>query len=192
MSAVAGAGGRVEIKNVTPKHLECISIKLREMGVEVEELENSVIVTSTGRILPADLKTMPYPGFPTDMQPQVATVLCLAGGTSRVTEGVWENRFRYVDELVKMGARMRVTGTTATIEGITALTGAPLKACDLRAGAAFVIAGLCAHGTTEIEGVEYIERGYQDIVGKLRALGADITGYTDAPANAEASRAEAV
>jgi UDP-N-acetylglucosamine 1-carboxyvinyltransferase len=145
------------------------------MGVSIEERESSVVVTSDRRLRATDLKTLPYPGFPTDMHPQVAAVLCAARGFSRVTEGVWENRFRYVDELTKMGAKMRVSGTTATIEGVPSLSGAPLKACDLRAGAALVVAALSARGTSEIEGVEYIERGYQNIVGKLRELGADIT-----------------
>ncbi len=175
MAAVAGAGGEVTIKNVIPKHLECISGKLREMGVEVEDLEDAVIVRRVHSILKTNVKTMPYPGFPTDMQPQISTVLCLAEGTSVVTEGVWDNRYKYVDELAKMGAQIQVSGRTAIIEGVEKLTGAPVKASDLRAGAALVIAGLSACGTTEIEGVSYIERGYEDLVEKLRALGADIS-----------------
>jgi len=117
---------------------------------------------------------MPYPGFPTDMQPQISTVLCLAEGTSTVTEGVWDNRFKFVDELAKMGSMIRVDGRTAIIEGVPYLTGAPIKASDLRAGAALVIAGLSAHGRTVIEGVNYIERGYEKMIQKLTALGADI------------------
>ena len=175
MAAVAGAGGEVTIKNVIPKHLECISGKLREMGVEVEDLEDSVIVRRFHPIVKANVKTMPYPGFPTDMQPQISTVLCLAEGTSVVTEGVWDNRYKYVDELAKMGGQIQVSGRTAIIEGVGKLTGAPVKASDLRAGAALVIAGLAASGTTEIEGVSYIERGYEDLVEKLQALGADIS-----------------
>jgi UDP-N-acetylglucosamine 1-carboxyvinyltransferase len=175
MAAVAGAGGEVTIKNVIPKHLECISGKLREMGVEVEDLEDAVIVRRDGPILKTNVKTMPYPGFPTDMQPQISTLLCFAEGTSIVTEGVWDNRFKYVDELAKMGCQIQVSGRTAVIEGVETLTGAPVKAGDLRAGAALVIAGLSAAGTTEIEGVSYIERGYEDIVEKLKALGADIS-----------------
>ena len=175
MAAVAGAGGRVVIKDVIPKHLECISGKLREMGVSVMELDDSIIVQRTGTLLRTHLKTMPYPGFPTDMQPQMAVVLCQAAGMNIITEGVWDNRFRYVDELVKMGASIRVTGRTAIIEGVPYLTGAPIKAGDLRAGAALVIAGLSANGVTEIEGVHYIERGYEDMVEKLKALGADIS-----------------
>ena len=174
MAAVAGAGGRVVIKDVIPKHLECISSKLREMGVTVVDLEDSVIVQRHDPLLRTHLKTMPYPGFPTDMQPQISTVLCLAEGTSIVTEGVWDNRFKFVDELAKMGSSIRVTERTAIIEGVPYLTGAPIKAGDLRAGAALVIAGLCARGETEIEGVSYIERGYEKMVDKLTALGADI------------------
>ena len=179
MAAVAGAGGDVIIKNVIPHHLNCISGKLEEMGVSVENSWDSVRVIREGPLYRTNVKTMPYPGFPTDMQPQLSTVLCLARGTSIVTEGIWDNRYKYVDELVKMGAAIKVDGRTAVIEGVPALTGAPIKAYDLRAGAAMVIAGLCARGRTEIEGVEYIERGYEDIIGKLRAIGADIVSVTD-------------
>jgi len=174
MAAVAGAGGRVLIKDVIPKHLEGISGKLREMGVTIVDLEDSVIVQRDAPLLRTHIKTMPYPGFPTDMQPQISTVLCLAEGTSTVTEGVWDNRFKYVDELAKMGSSIRVDGRTAIIEGVPYLTGAPIKASDLRAGAALVIAGLAAHGRTVIEGVNYIERGYEKMTQKLSALGADI------------------
>jgi UDP-N-acetylglucosamine 1-carboxyvinyltransferase len=174
MAAVAGAGGEVVIKNVIPKHLECISGKLSEMGVTIIEGDDSVTVRRERELRRVNVKTMPYPGFPTDMQPQLATVLCLAKGVSNITEGVWDNRFKYVDELAKMGGSITVSGQTAAVTGVPFLTGAPLKACDLRAGAALVIAGLCARGTTEIEGVNYIERGYEDMIGKLRALGADI------------------
>ena len=174
MAAVAGAGGRVEIKEVIPKHLECISLKLREMGVSVLDLEDSVIVQRNGPLLKTHIKTMPYPGFPTDMQPQISTLLCLAEGTSTVTEGVWDNRFKYVDELAKMGGAIRVSGRTAIIEGVPYLSGATIRAGDLRAGAALVIAGLCAGGETVLEGVNYIERGYEKMVSKLSALGADI------------------
>ena len=174
MAAVAGAGGDVLIKNVIPKHMDCISIKLREMGVEVTDMDDAIRVCRTSPLLRTNVKTLPYPGFPTDMQPQIAAVLCAAEGTSIVTEGVWDNRFKYVDELAKMGARIQVDGHLAIIEGVKKLTGAPIKACDLRAGAALVIAGLMAHGTTEVEGVSYIERGYEDIIEKLRGVGADI------------------
>jgi len=174
MAAVAGAGGRVVIKDVIPKHLECISSKLREIGVTVIDMEDSVIVQRDGPLKRTHIKTMPYPGFPTDMQPQMSTVLCLAEGTSTVMEGVWDNRFKYVDELAKMGSSIRVDGRTAIIEGVPYLTGAPIKASDLRAGAALVIAGLAAHGKTVIEGVVYIERGYEKMIQKLTGLGADI------------------
>jgi len=174
MAAVAGAGGRVVIRDVIPKHLEGISSKLREMGVTIVDLEDSVIVQRSDPLLKTHIKTMPYPGFPTDMQPQMSTILCLASGTSTVTEGVWDNRFRYVDELSKMGSSIRVSGRTAIIEGVPYLTGAPIKASDLRAGAALVIAGLCARGETQLEGVSYIERGYEKMIQKFSALGADI------------------
>ena len=174
MAAVAGAGGRVVIRDVIPKHLESISGKLREMGVSVRDLEDSVIVQRDKPLIKTHIKTMPYPGFPTDMQPQISTILCLAEGTSTVTEGVWDNRFRYTDELAKMGGAIRVIGRTAIIEGVPYLTGAPIKASDLRAGAALVIAGLCARGETHLDGVNYIERGYEKMVSKLSALGADI------------------
>jgi UDP-N-acetylglucosamine 1-carboxyvinyltransferase len=162
------------VKNVIPKHLDCISAKLREMGVTVEEREDSVLVRRDRPLRRTNIKTLPYPGFPTDMQPQISAALCLASGTSVVTEGVWDNRYKYVNELRKMGAQIQVDGKTAVIEGVSGLTGAPVTACDLRAGAAVVIAGLSAQGITEVEDVHYIERGYQDIVGKLRSLGADI------------------
>ena len=174
MAAVAAAGGEVLIKNVIPKHLECITAKLEEMGVEVEEHDDSVRVRRTGRLSRANIKTLPYPGFPTDMQPQITVVLCLAEGTSVVTEGVWDNRYRYVDEIRRMGAHIQVDGKIAVIEGVDKLTGAAVQACDLRAGAAMVIAGLAAQGTTEVDCVHYIERGYEDIVRKLSGIGADI------------------
>ena len=179
MAAVAGTGGEVRINNVIPRHLVCISAKLQEMGVEIEEGDDSVLVRRTGPLQPTNIKTLPYPGFPTDMQPQISTVLCLAQGTSVITEGVWDNRYRYVNELRKMGAEIQVDGKVAVIEGNGRLKGAPVAACDLRAGAAMVIAGLCAEGTTTVEDVVYIERGYQDIVGKLRGLGADIVSVSE-------------
>jgi UDP-N-acetylglucosamine 1-carboxyvinyltransferase len=174
MAAVAGTGGKVLIKNVIPKHLDCISAKLREMGVSVTDLEDAVLIERKNPLRRANVKTLPYPGFPTDMQPQISTVLCLANGTSVITEGVWDSRYKYTDELNKMGAKIQVDGKIAIIEGVDGLTGATIKACDLRAGAAMVIAGLCASGVTRIEGVHYIERGYENIIEKLRAVGADI------------------
>ena len=174
MAAVTAAGGEVRVANVIPKHLECISSKLREMNVEIDEGDDYVIVRRAGPLRHTDIKTMPYPGFPTDMQPQLGAVLCAARGLSVVTEGVWDNRYKYLEELRKMGAQVRVDGRTAFIQGVDRLTGATVRACDLRAGAAVIIAGLAASGTTRVEDIHYIERGYQDIVGKLQALGADI------------------
>ena len=174
MAAVAAAGGRVRINNVIPKHLEIISAKLEEMGAEIEEYDDSIIISRTEPLRRANIKTLPYPGFPTDMHPQMSAVLCCASGTSMVSEGIWENRFRYVDELLKMGADITVDGRTATIVGVDRLTGAPVRAVDLRAGAAMIIAALAADGRTEISGIGSIERGYDDIVGKLSRLGAQI------------------
>ncbi|MCL2078899.1 MAG: UDP-N-acetylglucosamine 1-carboxyvinyltransferase [Oscillospiraceae bacterium] len=179
MAAAAATGGRVVVKDIIPRHLESISVKLREMGVTVVELEDSIIVQRDAPLLRTHVKTMPYPGFPTDMQPQISAVLCQAEGTSTVTEGVWDNRFKYVDELSKMGATVRIHGRTAIIEGVRALSGAPIKASDLRAGAALVIAGLSAKGRTVIDGVDYIERGYEKMVSKLSLLGADIRAISD-------------
>ena len=174
MAAVAAAGGEVLIKNVIPKHLECITAKLVEMGVDVEEQDDDILLRRNGPLTRVNMKTMPYPGFPTDMQPQIAAVLCIAQGTSVLTEGVWDNRYRYVDEFRRMGAQIQVDGKVAVVEGVDHLTGAPVHACDLRAGAAMVIAGLAAQGVTEIDGVHHIERGYETIVEKLAAVGADI------------------
>ena len=174
MAAVAAAGGEVLIKNVIPKHLDCITAKLLEMGVDVEEQDEAVLVRRTGPLSRANIKTMPYPGFPTDMQSQIGAVLCTAQGTSIITEGVWDNRYRYVDELRRMGASVQVDGKVAVIEGVDHLTGAPVHACDLRAGAAMVIAGLAAQGITEVDSIHHIERGYENLVEKLAAVGADI------------------
>ena len=174
MTACAAAGGEVLLTNVIPRHLECISAKLREMGVTVVEGGDSVLVRSNGRLRHTNVKTQPYPGFPTDMQPQITTVLALASGTSTVTEGVWDSRYRYVGELTRMGAQIRVEGRTAIVEGVERLTPANIQAYDLRAGAAMLIAALAADGVSEITNVQYIERGYEDIIGKLRALGAKI------------------
>ena len=176
MAAVAATGGELLLKNVIPKHMECISAKLMEMGVTVEEEDDTLLVRRTGPLLKANVKTLPYPGFPTDMQPQITAVLALAEGTSLVTEGVYgANRFKYVDELKRLGAHIQVDGKVAVVEGVHQLVGAPIQACDLRAGAALVIAGLAAQGKTELSHIQYIERGYEDLVGKLRAVGADIS-----------------
>ena len=174
MAAVAAAGGQVRVNNIIPKHMECITAKLTEMGVRVEEEGDSLIVTRHGPLQRTNIKTMPYPGFPTDMQPQIAAVLCLAQGTSVLTEGVWDNRYRYTQEFRRLGAKIQVDGKIAIIEGVDHLTGAPMEACDLRAGAAMIIAGLAAQGTSEVTNVRHIERGYEDIIGKLSGLGADI------------------
>ena len=174
MAAVAATGGQILVKNIIPKHMDCITAKLQECGVEVEELDDTLLVRRTGPLQKTNVKTMPYPGFPTDMQPQITAVLSLAQGTSLVTESVWNNRYRYVDELKRMGASIQVDDRTAVVEGVDHLTGAPIQACDLRAGAALVIAALAAQGVSEISCVQYIERGYENLVEKLRALGADI------------------
>ncbi len=174
MAAVVGTGGDVLVTNVTPKHLESIIAKLREIGAEITEYDEAVRVTMNSRPKKCNVKTMPHPGFPTDMQPQIATVLTLCQGTSIVTEGVWDNRFRYIDQLTLMGADIQVEGRMAVITGVDTLTSAPVKAVDLRAGAAMIIAGLMAKGKTEVEDIQYIDRGYEDIVEKFTALGADI------------------
>ena len=182
MVAAAATGGDVLVKNVTPKHLEPITEKLRRAGVEVEEFDDAVRVSRTGDILPLKINTMPHPGFPTDMQPLMGVLLSVAKGTSTITESVWDNRFRYVDELRKMGANVQVDGQVAVFEGVDKLTPAPLRALDLRAGAAMVVAALMADGTSEIEEIGHIERGYENIVEKLRGLGADISKVERMPA----------
>ncbi|MFI3206453.1 MAG: UDP-N-acetylglucosamine 1-carboxyvinyltransferase [Clostridia bacterium] len=174
MVAAAATGGDVLIKNITPKHLESISAKLEEMGATIEEFDDSIRVFRTGEIKKCNVKTMPHPGFPTDMQPQIVALLSCANGISMVTEGVWDNRFQYVDELKRMGAKITVNGRVAVVEGVSRLKAAPVRSTDLRAGAAMVIAGLVANGTTYVEDVKYIQRGYDNIVQKLVDLGADI------------------
>jgi UDP-N-acetylglucosamine 1-carboxyvinyltransferase len=175
MVAAAATGGDVTIRNIIPKHLEPISSKLEKMGVIIEEFDDSLRIIGSNRPYERmNLKTMPHPGFPTDMQPQFAALLTLSNGTSIITESIYEDRFRYVDELRRMGADISVDGKVAVIEGAPKLTGAPVKAADLRAGAALIIAGLCAKGLTEIEDIFHIERGYEDMAAKLKAIGADI------------------
>jgi UDP-N-acetylglucosamine 1-carboxyvinyltransferase len=174
MAAAVATGGEVYIKNVIPKHLEIISAKLEEMGAEIEEYDDSIFVRRTKPLIRANVKTMPHPGFPTDMQPQIAVLMSIAEGTSIITEGVWDNRFRYVDELKRMGASIQVDGKIAVVEGVGRLMAAPVKATDLRAGAALIIGGLVAHGTTEIEDIQHIERGYENVDEKFRSLGADM------------------
>ena len=174
MLAAAATRGDVVIKNVIPKHLEAISAKLIEIGIDVEEEDDMVRVNAQNRPGYTQVKTQAYPGFPTDMQPQMTTLLSLGNGTSIVTETIFENRFKYVDELRKMGADIKVEGNSAVIRGVKDLTGATISTPDLRAGAALVIAGLVAEGTTVVEGVEFIERGYEQFEVKLRGLGARI------------------
>jgi len=174
LAAAAAAGGSVLVKNVIPKHLDCITAKLSEMGCEIEELDDAVRITRVGRLQKTNIKTLPYPGFPTDMQPQVGALLSLAEGTSIITEGVWDSRYRYMDELRRMGGQSQVNGKVCVVEGVSHLQGAEVTAWDLRAGAAMVVAGLAAQGETVINQMNYIERGYEDLVGKLQAVGADI------------------
>ncbi|MBQ9963669.1 MAG: UDP-N-acetylglucosamine 1-carboxyvinyltransferase [Clostridia bacterium] len=174
MAAAVATGGDVVVRNVIPKHLESITAKLQEMGAEIEEFDEEIRVSASGTLTHCNVKTMPHPGFPTDMQPQIAVLLSLAEGTSIINEGVWENRFRYVDELRRMGADIQVDGKLAVVQGVPQLNAAPVKALDLRAGAAMVIAALAAKGVTEIEEIQYIERGYEDLVEKLKGLGADV------------------
>ena len=179
MVAAAATQGDVVINNVIPKHLESIAAKLREAGAKIEEGDEYVRVTMDRRPGKCNVKTMPHPGFPTDMQPQFATLLAIANGTSIVTEGVWDSRFRYAEQLTFMGADIQVDGKSAIITGVERLKGAPVKANDLRAGAAMIIAGLVAEGETEITDIEYIDRGYEQVVEKLTAVGADIKRVSD-------------
>ena len=174
MVAAAVTGGNILIKNIIPKHLEPIADKLAKAGAIVEEFDDAIRVSRTGEMQALNVKTMPHPGFPTDMQPMMAVLLCLARGTSIITESIFDNRFRYTDELVRMGANIQVDGRVAVIEGVQEFMPAPVRACDLRAGAALVLAALAAHGTSEVEDISHVERGYEDIVDKLTALGADI------------------
>lgn len=174
MVAAAATGGDVIVENVIPKHLESITAKLEEIGIKLEESSDSIRVHCDGPLKKCNVKTMPHPGFPTDMQPQITALLTMAQGTSLVNEAVWDNRFKYVEELHRMGACISVDGKIAVIEGVPELKGAPVKATDLRAGAALIIAGLAASGETTIEEIQHIERGYEDIVSKLSMLGANI------------------
>ena len=174
MFAAAITKGDVTVKNVIPKHLESISAKLLEIGCEVKESDDAVRVVASKPLNPTHVKTLPYPGFPTDMQPQIAVALGLSVGTSIVTESIFENRFKYVDELTKMGGNIKVEGNTAIIVGVSKYTSANIVAPDLRAGAALVMAGLAAEGYTTVEDIHYIERGYEDFPQKLRTLGAQI------------------
>lgn len=174
MFAAAVTKGDVTVKNVIPKHLESITAKLLEIGCEVEELDDCIRVVSSKPLLHTHVKTLPYPGFPTDMQPQITVALALSKGTSIVTETIFENRFKYVDELTRMGANIKVEGTTAIIDGVERYTGASISAPDLRAGSALVVAALAAEGTSTVDDIKYIQRGYEDFHLKLQGLGAQI------------------
>jgi UDP-N-acetylglucosamine 1-carboxyvinyltransferase len=174
MIAAAATGGHLKITNVIPRHLESITSKLCEMGVTVNEGDDYVEVFLEKKLTRTNVKTLPYPGFPTDMQPQMAVLMCLAEGISNMHESVFDNRFRYTEELIRMGALIKVSGKTAIIEGKPKLSPARVRAVDLRAGAAMVLAGLATEGVTEIDNVRLIERGYDDLVGKLQKCGADI------------------
>ncbi len=178
MFAAAATKGDVMVKNVIPKHLEATTAKLEEIGCEVEEFDDAVRVVASKRLLNTHVKTQPYPGYPTDMQPQIGVALSLASGTSIVTESIFENRFKYVAELVRMGGMVKVEGNTAIITGVDKLTGAQVSAPDLRAGAALVIAGLAAEGITIVDDIVYIQRGYENFDAKLRGLGAEIEKVT--------------
>jgi len=175
MIAAAATQGDVLIRNVIPTHLESVSAKLREMGIDVEENEDSVRVRVQARPKAINLKTIPYPGFPTDLQQPMSVLLSISEGTGIITESIWEGRFKHVDELKRMGANIKVEGRIAIIEGINKLSGSPVHATDLRAGAAMVIAGLAAEGETEISNLRHIDRGYENLVEKLLSLGANIT-----------------
>ena len=179
MMAAAVTKGDVMVRNVIPKHLEAISAKLLEMGCEVVEFDDALRVVGKPRMRHTQVKTLPYPGFPTDMQPQMAVALALAEGTSIVTESIFENRFKYVDELSRMGASIKVEGNVAVIDGIKCFNGAHVSAPDLRAGAALVIAGLAADDYTVVDDIEYIQRGYENFDLKLQSLGAMIEQVTD-------------
>ena len=179
MFAAAVTRGDVTVKNIIPKHMESISSKLLEMGCEVVEFDDSIRVVGRPRLRSCNVKTLPYPGFPTDMQPQLGVALVLADGTGIITESIFENRFKYVDELAKMGANMKVEGNVAVVRGVERLTGAALVAPDLRAGAALVLAGLAAEGVTTVDDIRYILRGYEDFDVKLRGLGAVIEMVED-------------
>lgn len=174
MCAAAITKGDITVKNIIPKHMEAISAKLMEMGCEVVEFDDAIRVIAKNNQKATNIKTLPYPGFPTDMQPQITTALALAIGSSLVVESIFENRFKYVDELARMGTNIKVEGNTAMVIGVAKLRGAMLKAPDLRAGAALVLAGLAAEGQTTVDDIKYIKRGYEDFEGKLVSLGADI------------------
>jgi UDP-N-acetylglucosamine 1-carboxyvinyltransferase len=190
MFAAAATRGDVTIHNVIPKHLESLTAKLQEIGCQIDESDDAVRVAATRRLSNTHIKTLPYPGFPTDMQPQIAVVLGLSQGTSIVTESIFESRFKYVDELIRMGAQIKVEGNTAIVDGVEKYTGANIVAPDLRAGAALVIAALAAEGNSEVHDIRYIERGYEDFPGKLHQLGADIVVLEEADSSTDKNRTQ--
>ena len=180
LAAVAAAGGNVLVQNVIPKHLECITVKLQEMGARVINYDDSIRIQSTGHLRKTTVKTRPYPGFPTDMQAQICVCMALANGTSRLTESVYETRFfGYCTELQSMGANIQINGKTATVMGVEQLHGADVTARDLRAGAALIIAGLVADGVTNVDNIHFVERGYENLIEKLTGLGATIRRVDD-------------
>ncbi len=174
MIAAAATKGDVLVKNIIPKHMESLTAKLIEAGATITELDDSIRVQGSPSLKATNVQTMPYPGFPTDLQPQMVALLTIAEGLSVMVEGVWDNRFQYTDELIRMGAKINASGKMATIQGVSSLYGAPVKATDLRGGAAVVIAGLMAEGITEVSNIALIDRGYEKFEDKLRALGAKI------------------
>ncbi len=175
MIAAAATGGNVLVKNIIPKHMDSLAAKLREMSCEVIEYDDSIRVIGSDELKAVNVKTLAYPGFPTDLQPQMASILCVAKGTSKLTETVWESRFQYIEELKKFGANIQVEGQVALIEGTQKIQGSSVKALDLRAGAALIISALCAEGTTDISNIKFIDRGYEDVEFKFKAIGADIS-----------------
>ena len=179
MVAAAASKGNILIKKCIPEHLDCLTAKLLEMGVSVETFDDSIRVKCDSELLPTNIKTLPYPGFPTDLQPQMGVALSIAKGTSIINEGIWDSRFQYTSELNKMGAQITAQGTTAVFEGVEKLTGAPLYATDLRAAAALLIAAIIADGKSELYNLHYIDRGYEKIEDKFRALGAKIERISD-------------
>ena len=188
MFAAAATRGDVTITNIIPKHMESISAKLSEIGCEIKESDDAIRIVASRRLQATNVKTLPYPGFPTDMQPQIAVLLGLSSGTSIVTEGIFENRFKYVDEMTKMGAHITVESSTAIIDGVQSYSGASLYAPDLRAGAALVMAALAANGISRIYNIHYIERGYEDLPDKIRSLGGEMVKVNDGAEDSDAMR----
>ncbi|MGI6071719.1 MAG: UDP-N-acetylglucosamine 1-carboxyvinyltransferase [Lachnospiraceae bacterium] len=185
MFAAAVTGGDVVVRNVIPKHMESITSKLTDLGCRIEEYDEAIRVIANGRLKGTRVRTSPYPGFPTDMQPQITVALAMADGNSTVTENIFENRFKYVGELLRMGAKIKIEGNTAIISGVDELSGAKLSAPDLRAGAALVLAALAANGTSQVDGLEFIKRGYESFSEKLRGLGGDIRKVDIGPEEAK-------